>query len=154
VLLDADLAKLYGVETKVLLQALKRNPDRFPKDFMFQLTDREYRDLRSQFVTSSWGGRRYAPYVFTNYFWGPPMNSSTLATKGQVTIPKRLRDYLGLSPGDKVRFEYTEEGAGIARFMLLAALTHAAMASCASRIASASVLPQALQPGKSGTTAI
>jgi hypothetical protein len=65
VLLDADLAKLYGVETKVLLQALKRNPDRFPKDFMFQLTDQEFRDLRSQFVTSSWGGRRYAPYVFT-----------------------------------------------------------------------------------------
>ena len=54
VLLDADLAKLYGVETKVLLQALKRNPDRFPKDFMFQLTDQEFRDLRSQFVTSSW----------------------------------------------------------------------------------------------------
>jgi hypothetical protein len=46
VLLDADLAKLYDVETKVLLQALKRNPDRFPKDFMFQLTDQEFRDLR------------------------------------------------------------------------------------------------------------
>ena len=54
VLLDADLARLYGVETKVLLQALKRNPDRFPKDFMFQWTDQEFRDLRSQFVTSSW----------------------------------------------------------------------------------------------------
>lgn len=53
VLLDADLAKLYGVETKVLLQALKRIPDRFPKDFMFQLTDQEFRDLRSRFVTSS-----------------------------------------------------------------------------------------------------
>ena len=53
-LLDADLAKLYGVETKFLLRALKRNPDRFPKDFMFQLTDQEFRDLRSQFVTSSW----------------------------------------------------------------------------------------------------
>jgi hypothetical protein len=54
VLLDADLARLYGVETKVLLQALKRNPDRFPKDFMFQLIDQELRDLRSRFVTSSW----------------------------------------------------------------------------------------------------
>jgi hypothetical protein len=57
VLLDADLAQLYGVETKVLLQALKRNPDCFPKDFMFQLTGQECRDLRSQFVISSLDGR-------------------------------------------------------------------------------------------------
>jgi hypothetical protein len=51
--LDADLANLYDVETKVLLQAVRRNPDRFPKDFMFQLTDEEFRNLRSQFVTSN-----------------------------------------------------------------------------------------------------
>jgi hypothetical protein len=49
----------------VLLQAVKRNPDRFPRDFMFQLTDQEFGELRSQFVTSRWGGRRDAPYVFT-----------------------------------------------------------------------------------------
>lgn len=61
VLLDADLAELYGVETKVLLQAVKRNRERFPEDFMFQLTTDEFGNLRSQFVTSSWGGRRYAP---------------------------------------------------------------------------------------------
>jgi hypothetical protein len=79
VLLDADLAKLYGVETKVLLQALERNPDRFPKDFVFQLTDQEFRDLRSQFVTSSWGGRRYAPYcVFTEQ--GVAMLSSVFSS--------------------------------------------------------------------------
>jgi hypothetical protein len=62
VMLDADLARLYGVETKVLIQAVKRNIDRFPPDFMFQLTNQELANLRSQFVTSSqWGGRRYPP---------------------------------------------------------------------------------------------
>ena len=65
VLLDRDLAELYEVETKVLVQAVKRNLDRFPSDFMFQLTNQEFANLRSQSVTSSWGGRRYAPYAFT-----------------------------------------------------------------------------------------
>ena len=64
-MLDQDLAGLYGVLTKVLIQAIKRNLDRFPSDFMFQLKRNEYMNLRSQFVTSSWGGRRYLPYVFT-----------------------------------------------------------------------------------------
>ena len=59
VMLDADLAALYGVETKVFLQAVRRNIKRFPADFMFRLTKSEYDDLRSQIVTSSWGGRRY-----------------------------------------------------------------------------------------------
>jgi len=57
VLLDEDLAIMYGVETKVLNQAVKRNLERFPKDFMFQLSETEYSNLKSQFVTSSWGGR-------------------------------------------------------------------------------------------------
>ena len=65
VMLDSDLAELYEVETKVLIQAVKRNIFRFPVDFMFQLTDEEFSDLKSQIVTSSWGGRRYAPYAFT-----------------------------------------------------------------------------------------
>lgn len=64
-LLDADLAELYGVETKVLLQAEERNRERFPEDFMFQLTVDEFGNLRSQFVISSWGGCRYVPYIFT-----------------------------------------------------------------------------------------
>ena len=66
VMLDSDLAELYGVETKVLVQAVKRNIERFPADFMFQLTKKEFNDLRSQSVTSSqWGGRRYPPFAFT-----------------------------------------------------------------------------------------
>jgi ORF6N domain len=67
VMLDAELAALYGVETKVLVQAIKRNIERFPADFMFQLDAVEFAALRSQFVTShvGRGGRRYAPYAFT-----------------------------------------------------------------------------------------
>jgi len=56
VMLDKDLAELYGVETRVLIQAVKRNIERFPEDFMFQLTKEEFENLRSQIVTSSWGG--------------------------------------------------------------------------------------------------
>ena len=67
VMVDRDLATLYGVQTKVLNQAIRRNSKRFPEDFMFQLTDQESQNLRSQIVTSSleYGGRRYSPYVFT-----------------------------------------------------------------------------------------
>lgn len=65
VMLDCDLAVLYEVETKVLVQAIKRNLERFPSDFMFQLTNQEVAILRSQFVTSRWGGRRYPPYALT-----------------------------------------------------------------------------------------
>lgn len=64
VLLDSDLAELYGTETKKLLQSVKRNMERFPADFMFQLDQAEFENLRSQIVTSNWGGRRYAPYAF------------------------------------------------------------------------------------------
>ncbi len=58
VMLDSDLASLYGIETKRLNERVKRNLDRFPADFMFQLTLKEYENLKSQFATSSWGGRR------------------------------------------------------------------------------------------------
>lgn len=64
-MLDSDLASLYGVETRVLIQAVMRNIDRFPEDFMFQLDKQEFENLKSQFVTSSWGGRRKLPYAFT-----------------------------------------------------------------------------------------
>jgi hypothetical protein len=64
-MLDSDLAELYGVETKSFNQAVKRNLDRFPEDFMFQLTENEFENLRSQIVTSSWGGARYLPMAFT-----------------------------------------------------------------------------------------
>lgn len=66
VLLDSDLAELYGVETKALTRAVRRNIERFPEDFMFQLSDEEFEDLRRHFGTSSqWGGRRYPPLAFT-----------------------------------------------------------------------------------------
>lgn len=68
VLLDRDLAALYGVPTKALKQAVKRNPKRFPADFMFVLDDAEFATLRSRFVTSKrdpWGGTQYAPMAFT-----------------------------------------------------------------------------------------
>ena len=70
VMLDSDLARLYEVETKVLNQAVKRNLERFPEDFMFQLTKEEYEFLRSQIVTSkseTRGGRQYFPYVFLRF---------------------------------------------------------------------------------------
>ena len=84
VLLDADLAALYGVETKVLVQAVKRNRDRFPKDFMFQLAREEFANLKSQFVTSSWGGRRSSPYAFTEQ--GVAMLSSVLKSRRAVQV--------------------------------------------------------------------
>lgn len=83
-MLDADLAALYGVETKVLIQAVKRNIGRFPDDFMIQLTKQEVTDLRSQLVTSSWGGRRYPPYAFTEQ--GVAMLASVLNSDRAVHV--------------------------------------------------------------------
>jgi len=84
VMLDQDLAALYCVETKKLVQAVKRNIDRFPSDFMFQLSDAEFKNLRSQIVTSNWGGRRYAPYAFTEQVIA--MLSSVLRSKRAVQV--------------------------------------------------------------------
>ncbi|MBF0478413.1 MAG: ORF6N domain-containing protein [Candidatus Omnitrophica bacterium] len=84
VMLDSDLAMLYGVETKVLIQSVKRNIDRFPEDFMFLLTEKEFKILRSQFVTSSWGGRRNLPVVFTEQ--GVAMLSSILNSKRAIHV--------------------------------------------------------------------
>ena len=64
-MLDRDLAELYEVETKVLNQAVRRNIERFPEAFLFQLTPEEFEILKSQIVTSSWGGTRKLPYAFT-----------------------------------------------------------------------------------------
>ena len=85
VMLSTDLAELYGVEPRVLVQAVKRNIERFPEDFMFQLNEEEFSDLKSQFVTSSWGGiRRAAPYAFTEQ--GVAMLSSVLRSKRAVQV--------------------------------------------------------------------
>ncbi|OGS91642.1 MAG: DNA-binding protein [Gallionellales bacterium GWA2_60_18] len=89
VMLDEHLAALYGVETKVLLQAVKRNLERFPEDFMFQLDATEWQTLRSQIVTSNEkpagrGGRRYAPYAFTEQ--GVAMLSSVLHSERAIQV--------------------------------------------------------------------
>jgi hypothetical protein len=93
VMLDADLARLYGVSAKRLNEAVRRNRDRFPDDFIFQLTREEIEELtrqidasnlRSQFATSSWGGRRYLPYAFTEQ--GVAMLSSVLRSKRAVQV--------------------------------------------------------------------
>lgn len=85
VMIDRDLAELYEVETKVLNQAVRRNMERFPEDFMFQLTENEYEILRSQFVTSSGhGGRRYRPKAFTEQ--GVAMLSSVLRSPRAIQV--------------------------------------------------------------------
>ena len=84
VMLDRDLAELYGVKTKVLIQAVKRNINRFPLDFMFQMRKEEFNVLRSQIVTSSWGGRRYLPYAFTEQ--GIAMLSSVLNSERAIQV--------------------------------------------------------------------
>ena len=84
VMLDADLAELYGVETRRLNEQVRRNSERFPEDFMFQLTGEEFANLKSQFATSSWGGRRKLPYAFTEH--GAIMAASVLNTARAIEI--------------------------------------------------------------------
>ncbi len=88
VMFDRDLAEMYGVETKVFNQSVKRNIERFPKDFMFSLSEKEWSNLRSQFVTSSWGGARYRPFVFTEQ--GVAMLSSILNSKTAIEVNIRI----------------------------------------------------------------
>src|ERR1017187_6750711 len=85
VMLSSDLAELYRVEPRVLVQSVKRNIDRFPHDFMFQITGEESEILKSQFVISSWGGvRRAAPYAFTEQ--GVAMLSSVLRSERAIRV--------------------------------------------------------------------
>lgn len=88
VMLDRDLATLYGVENRVLNQAVKRNSERFPEDFMFQLNKAEDDDLKSQNVTSSWGGRRKLAYAFTEQ--GIAMLSSVLRSPMAIDVNIRI----------------------------------------------------------------
>ena len=90
VMLDRDLAELYGVETKVLNQAVKRQLSRFPNDFMFQMTSEEFKIWRSQFVTSKADkmGLRYSPYCFTEQ--GVTMLSSVLNSKRAIEVNIRV----------------------------------------------------------------
>ncbi|MCZ8168355.1 MAG: ORF6N domain-containing protein [Flavobacterium sp.] len=84
VLLDRDLAQLYGIETKRLNEAVKRNLSRFPDDFMFQLNDVEFETLKSQFATSSWGGNRKRPFAFTEH--GILMLSSVIHSELAISV--------------------------------------------------------------------
>ena len=84
IMLDKDLAELYCVKTKYLNRQIRRNAKRFPKDFMFLLTPQEVKNLRCQIGTSSWGGRRYRPYAFTEQ--GVAMLSSVLNSERAIQV--------------------------------------------------------------------
>ena len=84
VMLDADLAALYGVQTRRLNEQVRRNRDRFPDDFVFELTSEEAGNLKSQSATSSWGGRRKLPFAFTEH--GAIMAATVLNTPGAVEV--------------------------------------------------------------------
>lgn len=129
VMLDEDLAILYGVETKAFNQAVKRNIERFPERFRFQLTEKEYENLRSQFVTSSLdetlrsqimtlekrhGGRRYSPYVFTEQ--GVSMLSAVLRSQTAVEVSIKIidsfvemRKFISSNADMFLRFERVEQ---------------------------------------------
>jgi hypothetical protein len=118
VLLDADLAPLYGVPVKALNQAVRRNLARFPDDFMFQLDAEDWEILRSQSVTSSaWGGRRSPPYAFTEQ--GVAMLSSVLSSERAVQVNiaimrtfVRLRQVLAMSDDLAHRLAAVEQTVG------------------------------------------
>jgi len=87
-MIDSDLSDLYGVPTKRINEQVKRNPERFPIDFMFQLSQNEWDILKSQYATSRWGGRRILPYVFTEH--GILMLSSVLKSEKAVQVNIRI----------------------------------------------------------------
>jgi len=113
VMLDSDLAQLYGVETRRLNEQVKRNLDRFPDDFMFQLTEDEYSNLMSQIATSSWGGRRKMPYAFTEHgvLMLSSVLSSELAIKVNIQIMRvytKIRKMLASDSNLLLKFEKVE----------------------------------------------
>ena len=82
VMMDFDLAEIYGIETKRLKEAVRRNIERFPEDFMFELTQHEFQNLRTQIASSSWGGSRYPPFAFTEH--GAVMLASVLNSETAI----------------------------------------------------------------------
>ena len=114
VMLDRDLAELYGVETALLKRAVRRNRDRFPNDFMFELSKSELDDLRCQFGTSRWGGTRYSPFAFTEQ--GVAMLSSVLNSERAIQVNiqimrtfTQLRNMLATHDDLKRKIEAMEE---------------------------------------------
>ncbi len=113
VMLDSDLAELYGVETRRLNEQVKRNIDRFPEDFMFQLTETEFENLKSQIATSSWGGRRKLPYAFTEHgvLMLTSVLNSDLAIKVNIQIMRvysKIRNMLATHKDLLLKFEQLE----------------------------------------------
>jgi hypothetical protein len=114
VMLDFHLAEMYDVETKVLNQSVKRNIKRFPGDFMFQLTNNEYDNLRSQIVTSSWGGARTLPYAFTEH--GVTMLAGVLRSDKAIQINLQIvRTFIALR---QFALGYVELNRKIEEFMI------------------------------------
>ena len=114
IMLDRDLAELYGVETALLKRAVRRNRDRFPSDFMFELSKSELDDLRYQFGTSRWGGTRYSPFAFTEQ--GVAMLSSVLNSERAIQVNiqimrtfTQLRNMLATHEDLKHKIEAMEE---------------------------------------------
>jgi hypothetical protein len=113
VMLDYDLAELYNVETRRLNEQVKRNIDRFPEDFMFQLTEAEFKNLKSQNATSSWGGRRKPPFAFTEHgvLMLTSVLNSDLAIKVNIQIMRvytQIRNMLSTNKDLLMRFEKFE----------------------------------------------
>lgn len=103
-MLDSDLAKLYKVETRILNRNVKRNVEKFPKDFMFKLTQNEWNNLRSQNgISSLYGGRRYPPYAFTEYGIAALSGvlNSAVATKVNIAIIKTFVNFRKLLDSDE-----------------------------------------------------
>ena len=114
VMIDFELAELYDVETRILNQAVKRNIKRFPPDFMFQLTNKEFDNLISQSVTSSWGGTRKLPYVFTEH--GVTMLASILKSDLAIDINIQIvRAFIALR---QFALGYTELNSKLETFMI------------------------------------
>lgn len=114
VMIDRDLAELYGVETKALTRAVRRNIDRFPEDFMFQLTNQEVINLKYHFGTSSWGGTRKLPLAFTEN--GIAMLSSVLRSKTAIHVNiqimrtfTKLRELMATHKDLKTRIDQMEQ---------------------------------------------
>ena len=114
VMIDFELAELYDVETRALNQAVKRNIKRFPPDFMFQLTNKEYDNLMSHSVTSSWGGNRKLPYAFTEH--GVSMLASILKSDRAIDINIQIvRAFIALR---QFALGYTELNSKLETFMI------------------------------------
>lgn len=117
VILDKDLAQLYGVETRSVNQAIVRNIERFPEDFAFQLNKNEWGNLRSQFVISRWGGHRYPPMAFTEQ--GVAMLSGVLRSKQAIAVNiEIMRTFIKMRHFITSQKEITKDLAELKSFLL------------------------------------